>query len=444
MKASTTEEAGEGQSLREGKLPPKVCEWRAKLSAKAKQQKRYRFYSLYGLISHGETLRGAWQQVRQKGGAAGVDGVRIEQIEKQGEQEWLEQLGEQLRKKSYRTEAVRRVYIPKANGKKRPLGIPTLKDRVVQTAVLLILEPIFEADFEDCSYGFRAGRNAHQALEKIKEQLQKGKSEIYDADLEGYFDSIPHEKLMACLRMRVVDRSVLGLIEQWLKAPIEEEGPGGGKRRRRNREGTPQGGVISALLANIYLHWFDKSFHNKEGPGQWANATLVRYADDFVVMARHVGKRIENYLESKLEGWLGLKLNRQKSKVLKLKEGKEGLEFLGYQIRKAANRKGKGSYWRMEPSAKAMERQKARIKEMTQKEQSHVAIPEIIERLNRNLRGWAQYYRLGQPRKSYRQMNNYVRRRLSQHLKRRSQRAWRAAANQSNYQHFKKMGLIYL
>jgi hypothetical protein len=232
-------------------LPAKISDWRAKLSTKAKQEKRFRFYSLYGLISHAETLKGAWNQVRANGGAAGVDRISIEQIERQGPEQWLEALGQELQKKTYRCEAVRRVYIPKANGKLRPLGIPTVRDRVVQAAVLLILEPIFEADFEDCSYGFRPGRNAHQAMEKIRENLRAGKCEIYDADLEGYFDSIPHDKLMACVRMRVVDGSVLKLISQWLKAPVVEEDQAGGKKIGRNRSGTPQGGVLTPRTQSI-------------------------------------------------------------------------------------------------------------------------------------------------------------------------------------------------
>jgi RNA-directed DNA polymerase len=235
-------------------LPPKLRDCRAKLSAKAKQEKRFRFYSLYGLVSHPETLREAWTQVRANAGSAGVDGVRIEEIEKEGEDAFLEKLAGELKEKTYWTGAVRRVYIPKANGKMRPLGIPNIRDRVVQAAVLLILEPIFESDFLECSHGFRPGCSAHDALEVIRENLAQGRCTVIDADMEGYFDSIPHDKLMACVRMRVVDGSVLRLIQQWLDAPVEERDGNGKIQRRRNKQGTPQGGVISPLLANIYLH----------------------------------------------------------------------------------------------------------------------------------------------------------------------------------------------
>src|SRR5271166_4415293 len=340
MKLPTTEQEAEELSLREAMLPPKVQQLRQKLSRKAKEQKRFRFYSLYDKVIDKETLKAAYRQVRANDGAPGVDGVTLARIDEIiGEERFVDELHSELKAKRYKASAVRRVYIPKANGKLRPLGIPVIKDRVAQAAVVLVIEPIFEADFEDCSYGFRPGRSAHQALERIATELKAGKTEVYDADLEGYFDSIPHDKLMKCVRMRVVDGAVLGLIKQWLEAPVVEEIREKGKPDRqprykvtRNTKGTPQGGVASPLLANIYLHWFDRVFQSKSGPAHWAKATLIRYADDFVVMARHLSPRIRDFIEQKLEAWLGLKLNRQKTRIVNLRRNQERLEFLGYQI----------------------------------------------------------------------------------------------------------------
>ncbi len=441
----TTEEAETELTVREARLTPRLQDWRAKLSAKAKQEKRYRFYSLYGLVSHPETLRAAWAQVQTNGGKPGMDGVSIEEIEREGEEAFLKELARELKEKTYCTGAVRRVYIPKANGKMRPLGIPNLRDRVVQTAVMLILEPIFESDFLDCSHGFRPGRSAHDALEIIRENLSKGRCTVYDADLEGYFDSIPHDKLMACVRMRVVDGSVLRLIEQWLNAAVEEKDAKGKITRKRNRQGTPQGGVISPLLANIYLHWFDQVFQAKDGPARWAKAVLVRYADDFVIMARYAGADLQGFIDEKIEGWLGLKINREKTRVVNLRGQSATLDFLGYSFRLDRDRYGREkSYWNMHPSKKSLAREREKLRGIINQKRSFQPLPELIGQINRHLRGWANYYRPGYSRDALRQTNRFVRERLARHLRRRSQRAWRPVKGTSVYAQLERMGLIYL
>jgi RNA-directed DNA polymerase len=444
----TTEEEVEELSFREALLPPSLQELRQKLGRKAKQQKRFRFYSLYGLVCRTDTLQAAWAAVRRNDGAPGVDGVSIEQIAATPESEaaFLCEIQESLRKKTYRAKAVLRVYILKVNGKQRPLGIPTVRDRVVQAAVMLILEPIFEADFEECSYGFRPKRSAHDALRAIQQHLREGKTAVYDADLAGYFDSIPHDKLIACVRMRVVDGGVLGLIRQWLKAPVMERS----KDRkpptvRRNDRGTPQGGVLSPLLANVYLHWFDHLFERKDGPAQWAKAELVRYADDFVVEARYLSSQLRGWIEGKLEGWLGLQINREKTRIIDLRQPGQSLDFLGYTFRLVDDQFGRPQrYWTLEPSRKAMSREREALRALIGPQQCHMPLPELIERLNRHLKGWANYFKLGHPRKSFRQINHFVRYRLGRHLRRRSQRGWRVRKGVSLYAHLENLGLVRL
>jgi RNA-directed DNA polymerase len=430
-------------------LPPKVSRLRMKLSQKAKQDPKFRFYALYDRIYRMDVLQSAWKLVRKANSAPGVDGVRFEDIDSSddGLEVFLQTIQQELQNKSYKPDAVRRVQIPKPDGRLRPLGIPTVRDRVVQMAVLLILEPIFEADFRDSSYGFRPGRSAHDALDAIRKQLSEGKQEVYDADLKGYFDTIPHDKLMAALCFRISDRSVLHLLRMWLESTIEETDQTGRKTRHKPRQGTPQGGVISPLLANIYLHWFEVLFYSRSGPGTWAKASIVRYADDFVVLARYQSERLTTWIKTTLEGRFGLTINREKTKVVNLgRITGESLDFLGFTMRyERSILPNSESYLHVGPSTKSLKRVREKLHDLTATRNCFKSTPIVVEQVNRMLRGWARYFGYGHPRRAFAHVNYYTYLRLSIHLRRRSQRGCRPSGNPSLYKHlYHNLGLQML
>jgi RNA-directed DNA polymerase len=415
----------------------RVRDFQRKLYRKAKQEPDFRFYVLYDKIGHLHFLREAYRRVKANRGAPGIDGVTFEQVEQEGLEEFLLELKEELVNRIYRPQPVKRVNIPKANGSTRPLGIPTIRDRVAQMSCKLVIEPIFEADFDDASYGFRPKRSASDAVTVIKEKLEEGKTEILDADLSKYFDTIPHNKLLKLIAMRVSDKHVIHLIKLWLKTPVIENGKmSGGKK---NKVGTPQGGVISPLLANIYLNLVDKLVRNHKF---FNGIEIVRYADDFVLMSRKVGKDVINALKFLLSQ-MGLSLNEEKTRLLKVKE--EQFDFLGFTFhyRKSAYADNK-QYLSVHPSKQAFQKLVANIRGELVQYRNRNSI-DTVKMLNYKLRGWLNYFSIDGV--SYtgvtrRRLCIYLRDRLYRHQKRKSQR-YRYAYCRGTFRRWKeKYGLI--
>jgi RNA-directed DNA polymerase len=386
--------------------PDKIRTLQRKLYCKAKAEPAFRFYLLYDKICREDILHHAYALARANAGASGVDGVTFKQIDALGVEAWLAGLREELVSKTYRPDPVRRVTIPKPGGGERPLGIPTIRDRVVQTAAKIVLEPIFEADFEDSAYGYRPRRSAVDAVKETHRLICRGYTDVVDADLSKYFDTIPHSDLLKSVARRIVDRHVLWLLKLWLKAPVEER-DGDGTRRvsggKSNTCGTPQGGVASPLLANIYMNRFLKHWR-LSGRGEAFHAYIISYADDFIILSRGCAKEALMWTKAVMMK-LGLTLNEVKTSVKNAR--KESFDFLGYTLGPHRYRKDGHWYLGASPSKKSVQRVKTKIGGVLNPGNMG-AWPTVRDRLNQLLIGWSAYFGYGTRLQAYRAIDQYV------------------------------------
>jgi RNA-directed DNA polymerase len=369
----------------------------------AKADPKRRFHQLYDKVYRRDIVEQAWEQVRRNGGAAGIDRMTIEMVEQYGVERLLEEVATELRTEQYRPQPARRVWIPKpGTQEKRPLSIPTVRDRIVQGALKLVIEPVFEADFLEVSFGFRPGRRAHDALQVLIDEAWKGKRWVVESDIANCFESIPHDRLMAAVEERIVDRKLLKLIRALLRAGVQEEG-----KERRAITGTPQGGVVSPLLCNVYLHRFDREWERR-GKG-----VLVRYADDLVVMCGNEAeaKRALAEMTAILEE-LGLEPKAAKTRIVHLKDGDEGFDFLGFHHRLVSVRSRKGNrrvlFLVRFPSRRAMQHGRDRIRELTERSRLLRPVGEVVQGVNRYLRGWSGYFRYGNSTEAFQAMRAYA------------------------------------
>jgi len=414
-----------------------------KLYRKAKAEPAFRFYVLYDKICREDILCHAYALARANAGAPGVDGVTFKQIEASGVEAWLAGLREDLVSKTYRPDPVRRVMIPKPNGEsERPLGIPTIRDRVIQTAAKMVLEPIFEADFEDSAYGYRPARGAVGAVKEVHRLICRGYTDVVDADLSRYFDSIPHAELMKSVARRIVDRHVLRLIKLWLRAPIEERDDNG-KRRigggKSNTRGTPQGGVASPLLANIYMNRFLK-YWRLTNRGEAFRARVIAYADDFVILSRGFAAEALAWTKAVMSR-LGLTLNEVKTSLRDARQ--ERFDFLGYSFGPHRYKANGAWYLSASPSKKSMHRLKMNVAKLLVPGNTD-PWPELRDRLNSYLLGWSHYFRLGTRRSAFCSIDRYVYERVRDFLARRHKVAGRGTKRFSLDVVYGELGLLRL
>lgn len=400
------------------KTPETIRTLQRKLYRKAKQEPACRFHALYDKVYRADILSHAYALVRANRGSAGIDGVTFAAIEEQeGITAFIAELEEALRNKTYKPDPVKRVMIPKSDGSQRPLGIPTIRDRVAQMAAKLVIEPIFEADFCETSYGFRPKKSAHDAVDDVTYAMNTGYTEVIDADLSKYFDTIPHAKLMATVAERICDGEILRLIQMWLKAPIMEVDKDGTKRNigggKGNRKGTPQGGVISPLLSNLYLHILDRIWERNKLQ-QRLGARIVRYADDIVILCRRgKSEQVMTVLRQILER-LELTLNEAKTKIVNAHKGK--FDFLGFSIWMTKSRRSGKLYSHVQPSKQSLQKIKDRVTELTRRRRTMMPLEWIVNEVNTTVRGWVGYFRYRNSSRALGQIQSHVKARLITHL----------------------------
>jgi RNA-directed DNA polymerase len=419
------------------KYVDKTQELYEKLYLAAKKSKTRRFHALYDKVHRMDILNNAWKQVKKNGGAAGVDDETIQDIQEEGAEQVIVGIQHTLKDGKYRPRKVKRVYIPKSDGRERPLGIPTVRDRIVQTATKQVIEPIFEADFLDCSYGFRPNCCAHDALEEIRRTMNTGFRVVLDADIKGFFDNINHDRLLGIVYQRINDRRMLKLIRKWLRCGALECGVA-----KEIVMGTPQGGVVSPLLANIYLHEFDIFWKRQN----LVMGKLVRYADDFVILFRtmedaEIGLKL---VKAKLKE-LGLELNEDKTEIVDTSGGKQGFDFLGFHHRRIESGKYKRYYTYKWPNCKSMKGVKTAIRNALGKRATlNQDIGDVVEVLNPILRGWTNYFRYGNSERKFRLIDSYVQERLVLWWSKKHQKSGRCWTNVSTYAVFTRCDIWLL